>query len=321
MVTAIDSPVRQTFVGELVGPDLLPNAVGLNSASINAARLIGPGISGVLIAVVGAGWVFMINGTTFAATILALTFMNSATLYPLPHVGKRKGEIRESLHYLRGRQDLLVIFFRMGVISMFGLNFQITNALMTRVQFGHGASEFGLAGSVMAIGSLAGALLAARRDRPRIRLILGAGFGSAFATALLAVQPTYVTFLVFLVPVGLASLTMMTAANATIQTTTEPAMRGRMMALYMMIFQGSTPLGAPLIGWIGQHLGPRWAIAVGAIAVFIACTLATIWAFRHWHLEIKLYHRAVTYTSTPSRWVPLRQRRPNWQRLCCSRNM
>jgi MFS family permease len=287
VAAAIDSPVRQTFVAELVPPQNLPNAIGLNSASFNAARLIGPGAAGLLVAAVGAGWVFLINGASFAATIAALAFMNTKTLRVLPSAARSRGQIREALRYVRGRTDIVIIMAVMAVVSMFGLNFQLTSAMMARIEFGKGAGEFGVLGSVLAIGSLTGALLAARRDRPRVRLVLGAGFAFALATAVNALMPTFLSYMLFCIPVGLASLTMMTAANATLQTSVAPAMRGRVMALYMMVFQGATPIGSPLVGWIGSEFGPRWSILVGSIATFLVVTAATIWAVRSWNVRLR----------------------------------
>jgi MFS family permease len=305
VASAIDSPVRQTFVAQLVPPSNLPNAIGLNSASFNAARLIGPGAAGLLIAAVGAGWVFVINGISFAATIAALALMNTGALHVLPVAPRSKGQIREAVRFVRGRSDIVVIMVVMAVVSTFGLNFQLTSALMARVQFGKGAGEYGVLGSVLAIGSLAGALLAARRDRPRVRLVLGAGFAFAAATTLNALMPTYLAFAVTAIPVGLASLTMMTAANATIQTSVDPVMRGRVMALYMMVFQGATPVGAPLVGWIGEVAGPRWAILVGSISTFLVIGAAALWAARNWHVKVRPHLRPwprvdVVYAAKPA---------------------
>ena len=298
-VSAIDNPVRQTFVADMVPASRLPNAVALNSASFNAARLIGPGVAGLMIAWVGTGWVFLINGISFAATIFALTQMRTRELRPAPRVVRDKGQIRAGLRYVRRRSDILVIMVVVGVVSTFGLNFQLTSALMARTEFGMGAGEYGILGSIMAIGSLAGALLAARREQPRVRLVIGSAFAFGVADGIMALMPTYPTFAVACIPVGLASLTMMTAANATIQTTTDPSMRGRVMALYMIVFLGATPIGSPLVGWIGETYGPRWAIGVGAIASLLVASGAAVWAMRHWHLEVRYHvhrpHLQVTY--------------------------
>lgn len=288
VVSAFDGPVRQIFVAELVPADKLPNAVGLNSASFNAARLIGPGLAGLLIAWVGSGWVFVINGVSYAATILALVAMRASELRALPRAGgDKRGQLREGLRYVRGRSDIMVIMIVMGVVSTFGLNFQLTSAMMARTVFGKGAGEYGILGSILAIGSLSGALLAARRERPRVRLVIGAALAFGAAMSLQALMPTYLTYAVMCVPVGLASLTMMTAANSAIQVSTEPQMRGRVMALYMMVFIGATPIGSPLIGWVAQTFGARWAVGIGGIATLLVAAGAAVWASRAWHVEVR----------------------------------
>ncbi|MBC7290418.1 MAG: MFS transporter [Actinotalea sp.] len=299
-VSAIDAPVRQTFVADMVPPERLSNAVGLNSASFNAARLIGPGLAGLLIAAVGTGWVFLINAATFAATILSLTLMRRGELRPAERTRRGKGQIREGIRYVRRRSDIVVVMVVVGVVSTFGLNFQLTSAVMARTEFGRGPQEYGILGSVLAIGSLAGALLAARRERPRVRLVIGAAFGFGIATGVMALMPTYELYLLACIPVGFASLTMMTAANSTLQMSTDPAMRGRVMALYMVVFLGATPVGSPIIGWIAETLGARWAIGIGSVSALVVAAVAAIWAKRHWHLEVRYRftqrpHLQVTY--------------------------
>lgn len=290
-VSAVDAPVRQTFVAELVPPDRLSNAVGLNSASFNAARLIGPGLAGLLIAAVGTGWVFLINAISFAGTILALVWMHSGELHRMPLAPRAKGQIREGLAYVRHRTDIMLIMVVMSVVSTFGLNFQLTSAMMARTVFHKGAGQYGILGSILAIGSLAGALLAARRERPRVRLVIGAAFGFGVAAGVLALMPTYPSFAIACIPVGLASLTMMTAANATIQMSTDPAVRGRVMSLYMMVFMGATPIGSPVVGWIGQQFGARWSIGIGSITALLVSTGAAIWAARAWRVQVRLRTR------------------------------
>ena len=289
VVTAIDGPVRQTFVAELVPAGRLSNAVGLNSASFNAARLVGPGLAGLLIAAVGSGWVFVINAVTFAATIISLVLMRRSELYPMPHASRAKGQIREGIAYVRGRSDIIVIMVVVGVVSTFGLNFQLTSALMARTEFGRGAQEYGILGSVLAIGSLTGALLAARRERPRVRLVIGSAFAFGITTGVMALMPTYVSFAVACIPVGLASLTMMTAANTSIQMSTDPKMRGRVMSLYMIVFLGATPVGSPIVGWIGETFGARWSIGVGSISALLVSVGAAWWARNHWDVRVR-YH-------------------------------
>lgn len=290
-VSAVDQPVRQTFVAELVPAGRLSNAVGLNSASFNAARLVGPGLAGLLIAAVGTGWVFVINAVSFAATIVSITAMRRAELYPMPSAPRAKGQIREGIAYVRSRSDIVVIMVVVGVVSTFGLNFQLTSALMARTEFGRGAQEYGVLGSVLAIGSLTGALLAARRDRPRVRLVIGAAFAFGVATGVLALMPTYLTFAIACIPVGLASLTMMTAASSAIQMSTDPSVRGRVMSLYMVVFLGATPVGSPVVGWIGETFGARWAIGVGSLSALLVSIGAAWWARTHWNVRVR-YHVA-----------------------------
>ena len=287
-VSAIDGPVRMTFVADMVPPERLSNAVGLNSASFNAARLIGPGLAGLLIAWIGTGWVFALNGVSFLATILALTQMRASELNAAPRTtGSRRGQLRAGVAYVRQRSDIVVIMVVVGVISTFGLNFQLTSALMARTVFHKGAGEYGILGSVLAIGSLTGALLAARRERPRVRLVIGAAFGFGISTGLLALMPTYTMFMIACIPVGFASLTMLTAANSAIQVSTAPQMRGRVMALYMVVFLGATPIGSPFVGWIAETFGARWSIGVGSISALLVASGATLWAERHWRFEVR----------------------------------
>lgn len=305
VVTAFDNPVRQTFVAEMVPTEKLSNAVGLNSASFNAARLVGPGLAGLLIALVGIGWIFVVNGVTFAATIVALLRMREREMHSLPSAPRRAGQIREGIRYVRKRTDILVIMVVVGVVSTFGLNFQLTSAMMARVEFGKGPGEYGILGSVLAIGSLTGALLAARRERPRVRLVIGSAFGFAVATGVMALMPSYLSFAVACIPVGLASLTMMTAANTTIQMSVDPVMRGRVMSLYMIVFLGATPVGSPLVGWIAEAWGPRWAIGIGSISAGLVAVGAAVWAIRNWHLDVRYRvlqrpHLVVRYLEGPT---------------------
>jgi predicted MFS family arabinose efflux permease len=233
--------------------------------------------------------VFLINGVSFMATIGALLAMRTAQLHGAHRVPRSRGQIREVVAYLRGRSDLVMIMVVMAVVSMFALNFQVTSALMAKVAFGKDADAYGILGSVFAIGSLGGALLAARRKTPRVRLMLGAGLIMAASLALMGSMRTIEAFAIASIPCAFASMTMMTSANTTIQTTVDPAIRGRVMALYMMVFQGATPIGSPIIGWIGEEnvLGPRWSIGVGAIATFAVVAAATWWAVRNWNLRLR----------------------------------
>ncbi len=312
VVSAIDGPARQAFVSELVPLEDLPNAVGLNSASFNAGRLIGPGIAGLLIHWFGTGPVFLINALTFGAVLTSLTHMRTAELRGVQR-SRRGGGVVEGLRYVRSRPDIMMILVIVGMVGTFGMNFQLTTALMARLQFGKGAGEYGLLGSIMAIGSLGGALLAARREHPRLRLVVGATVAFGVTATIAALMPTYTTFAIALVPVGLSALTLMTAANATVQISTDPQMRGRVMALYMAIFMGGTPLGAPIVGWLGGAFGPRWSILIGGVAAVATAVAVTGWAIAvrglrlHWTVRQPM-RLAINTVRSPSA-SPVERRR------------
>ena len=288
VVTAFDGPVRQTFVAALVPADHLANAVSLNSASFNAARLVGPAVAGLTIVGVGIGWAFVANAVSMLATISALTLMRPGDLRPIPSAPRHRGQLREGLAYVRSRSDIVAIMVVVGVVSTFGLNFQLTSAMMAGVEFDKGPGEFGIVGSVLAVGSLFGALLAARREHPRVRLVLVAAFGFGVATGVQALMPTYLAYTLAGIPVGLASLTMLTSANSAIQTSTPPQVRGRVMGLYMMVLQGTNPIGAPLVGWIGQHYGARWSIGIGTVTALVVSVAVAAWARRAWGVQVSL---------------------------------
>ena len=288
--TAVDNPARQTFVSEMVPRTSLANAVSLNSASFNAARIIGPGVAGLVIAAVGTGPAFFVNTLSFVAVLLALTQMRAEQLRPAPRT-RGKGQIRDGLRYVKGRPDIILIMVLVFVLGTFGMNFQLTMALMATTVFDKGAGEYGLLGSIMAVGSLAAALLSARRARPRMRVLLVALAGFTVSTALLATAPTYVLFAVYLVPTGLAALTALTTANAMVQISVDPVMRGRVMALYMAIFMGGTPIGAPVLGWIGDVWGPRWTIGIGTVAVGLSLVAVAVWFARRQNVAVTFQTR------------------------------
>ena len=285
VATAIDNPARQSFVSEMVPRDRLANAVALNSASFNAGRLIGPGIAGLTITVFNTGVALLLNTLTFVAVLVALVLLRPSELRPAP-VTRGKGAIMDGVRYVRRRPDLILVMALIFVLGTFGMNFQITTALMATREFGKGPTEFGLLGSIMAIGSLTAALLSARRSQPRLRHLLTALVGFVLATGAAALAPTYLLFALSLVPVGLSALTALTTANAMVQLRVEPYMRGRVMALYMAIFMGGTPVGAPIIGWIGDVWGPRWTIAIGTVAVGLALVGVSVWLGRHENVRV-----------------------------------
>ncbi len=266
--SAFDAPARQSFVSEMVDPEDLSNAVGLNSASFNAARVAGPALAGLLIGVFGGGaaatgWVILLNGLSYAAVVVALRRMVLADLQVVPRQERRPGMIRDGFRYLRGRPDLLMVLGVVFFAGTFGLNFQMTSALMTTQVFDRGATAYGLLGSAMAVGSLTGALMAARRTRIRLRLVVVSALLFGAVEIVAGLVPTYAVFMAVVPLLGFTALTMITAANTTMQLGTAPGLRGRVMALYLMVFMGGTPIGAPFIGWIGEQFGARWTLIGG----------------------------------------------------------
>jgi MFS family permease len=275
LATAVDNPTRQTFVVEMVGRTDLPNAIALNSAIFNSARILGPAIAGVAIALFSTGPVFLINAASFAAVLAGLALMRERELHRAEPAPRAKGQLREGLRYVRKRRDLVLILVLVAFVAAFGMNFQMTMALMSRGTFHTGASSFGLASTMLAVGALTGSLLAARRARPPRPLLPAAAVMFGVLEVVTGLMPTYGWFLVLLVPTGIALLTFNTAANATMQLSVSPEMRGRVMGLYMLVFAGTAPLGSPVIGWLAEHLGPRAGLVAGGLVSTIA-TLAVV---------------------------------------------
>lgn len=276
---AIDAPARQAFVSQLVGRTFLPNAVALNSASFHGARLIGPAVAGLSIAWVGPGWVFALNALTFAAMLIALFVMRESELEPSPRGAKGFGDIVQGVKYVRRRDDILIVMFMAVMLGTFGLNFQIFISTMT-LEFDADASVFGLLSSSMAIGSVTGALLSARAERPRYSVIIG-GLGLfAIGTAAAAWAPSLILFAVALAIVGFFAQLFMTNANSMVQLSTAPEMRGRVMALYSAVFMGGTPIGAPLVGFVANALNARWGVMVACVATLLAFGAGLMWWVR-----------------------------------------
>jgi MFS family permease len=277
IVTAIDAPARQAFVSELVPDADLPNAVALNSTSFQSARLIGPALAGVLVAVIGAGPVFLLNALSFGGVIVGVGLIRRSQLRAVTRLAPAKGQIRDGLRYVQSRPDILVVLVMVFIVGTFGFNFPVFIATMATVEFGQGATGFGVLSSVIAAGAVVGSLLSARRERARFGIIVVASGAFGLACLIAALTPTLWSFAAALLVIGVCSLTMMTTANAYVQTTTEPAMRGRVMALYMAIFAGGTPIGAPLVGLVANVFGPRWALGIGALSGVIAAAVAVLW--------------------------------------------
>ena len=267
--TAIDAPVRQAFTTEVVGQSDLPNAVSLNSANFNAGRLVGPAVSGGLIAAFGTGPSFIINGLSYFFVIAALLNLNEKAFFHLDRP-KSDGNIREGIAYAKARPDVYVVMLMVFFLATFGLNFQIFNALMATQEFGLGPASFGLMGTFIAIGSLTGAIGSARLERFRnTKFVIKGGILFSISIMVFAVIPSYNLYLVWLPICGFVALTTLVSANSIVQTSTDPAIRGRVMGIYLLIFMGGTPFGSPLIGATADLIGIRPTIAIcGGISLF-----------------------------------------------------
>ncbi|KXO89248.1 MFS transporter [Tsukamurella pseudospumae] len=278
---AIAGPVRQAFTIEMVGPELLPNAIGLNSMVFNAARIVGPAIAGLLIAGVGTGWVFAVNAVFTGAIVVALVAMRPGELFPSPPVERAKGQLRAGFAYVRRRRELVLVLVAVFFVSTFGINFPLALSLLARQGFGLGADAYGLLSTMLAVGTLGGALIAARRTgiaSMRTALIGGCAFGVASVLAGLA--PWFWAVAVLLVGVGLLQMSFTTSAMSIMQLSVDPEFRGRVMGIYMLAFLGGTPLGAPLLGAIADVTTPAAPLLVGGVVSAVTCALCGAYALR-----------------------------------------
>ena len=285
-VSAFDAPARQTFVSELVGEADLANAVALNSTSFNIARMVGPALAGILIAGVGTGWVFILNAASFAAVLASLACLRTAELHQQPaRLGPRG--LGEGVRYIWARPDLRTIFAMIFLVGAFGLNFPIFISTMSVTVFHVGADRFGLVSSMMAVGSVAGALLAARRERPNIVLLFISSVVFGGGLALAAGMPNYVLFGLALVVVGVAGQTLTTTTISTVQLSTDPEVRGRVMALLLAVALGGTPIGSPIVGWVVDAYGPRWGMGLGAASGLGAALVGAFYLRRYRGLRVR----------------------------------
>jgi MFS family permease len=273
-VNVFDNPARQSFISEMVPPDELANAVTLNSVSLNIARVFGGALGGVLTAVLGLALCFTCNAISFVAVIASLAAMNAALLYPARPVKRLPGQIRQGLRYVRETPELLIPLLMIALVGTLAWEFQVTLPLMASKVFGGGAGAYGVMASVMGVGAVGGGLISAARGRPRARSLCVAAIGWGIAITAAAVAPTLPLELAALVFVGYGSITFNSYAKTTLQLAAEPAMRGRVMALWALAWQGSTPLGGPLVGWIAQELGPRWSLVAGGVPTLLCGLLA-----------------------------------------------
>ena len=295
VIAAVDTPVRQSFVVEMVGKDDLTNAVGINSTIFNTGRILGPAVAGVMITAVGTGWAFVANAASSVAVLTGLWMMRPAEHFRAPQVARAKGQLRAGVRYVIGRSDLLLTMILVFIVGTFGLNFQITTALIAKQVFHRSASGYGLLSTSLAVGACVGAVLATRRiRRPSSAFLVGAATVFGLIEVAAGSMPGFLSTAVMLVPAGFAMLTFTTAANSSVQLGVEPTMRGRVMALYLMCFMGGTPVGAPLIGWTAGAFGPRWGmIGGGLISAVAAVALGVLIARRRGLAAADLFGRLV----------------------------
>ena len=271
VVTAIDNPARQTFTMEMAGRDRLTNAVSLNTVTFTTARILGPAVAGFLIAEVGIGECFLVNAASFIPITLALAFMKKSELMPSGLVERQSGQIREGLRYAASVPVVRTLLIMMAVIGTLEYNFQVILPLFAKVTFEGDAKTFGMLGAVLGIGMFAGAMTNAAFGRSSRKVLLGAGFSLGILTLLLSMAPELWVAAVLMVPLGASSMAFLATMNSTLQLTAADAMRGRVMAIYFVLFLGSTPVGAPIVGAVAETFSPRAALALGAIATIGAC--------------------------------------------------
>jgi MFS family permease len=279
-LNAVDNPTRQSFVYEMVGPDRVVNAVSLNSVVVQAARIVGPALAGVLIATVGVVPCFAINALTFVAMILALRGMDAGRLHAGPVAARERGAIRAGLRYVRRTPELMVPLALMGLVGTLGFNFQVVLPLLAKFSFQSGAMTYAALVSAMAVGSIAGALVNGHRGRTGPRLIAGGALAFGVSALLAAAMPSLALEIFMLAVLGAAAVTFAATINSTLQLAVAPEMRGRVMALYSVVFLGSTPIGAPLTGWLAQSYDPRVALLLAGISGLSAAWAAHVFFAR-----------------------------------------
>jgi MFS family permease len=295
MVTVVDNPTRQSFASEMVGRNDLQNAIALNSAVFNLARIAGPAVAGIVIGLIGISTAFFLNAASYLTVIVSLRLMRQSELRPAERVARAKGQLREGLAYVRSRPDLLMTMVLVFFIATFGMNFQVTTALMSRVVFGTGAGKFGLASAVFALGALIGALVAARRSRTGMRLLIWTALAFGLLEAATGLMPSYWSFLVLLVPTGLAAISFTTLANSSVQLSVPAEMRGRVMGIYMLVFLGGAPLGSPLTGWVAEQFGTRTSMIAGAAISVAATVVVAALVARYRGVPVRTYLRQARF--------------------------
>jgi MFS family permease len=292
LATVVDNPARQSFVSELVGPKQLQNAVSLNSANFQSARLVGPAVAGILITGVGTGYAFLFNGLSFIAPLTGLLLMRARELHVVERTPRGKGQLREGVRYVTGRPELIWPIVLVGFVGTFAFNFPVYLSAFADDVFHAGAGAYSMFNTLMAVGSVAGALLAARRGTARLRLLIAAALVFGALEIVAATTPALWMFALLMVPLGLFGMTVNVTTNTSIQMSTDPAMRGRVMALYMMVFLGGSPVGAPIVGWITDTYGARVGLAAGGAVAAVAAAVIGLILARVGNLRLSVgWHR------------------------------
>ena len=271
LVTAVDNPTRQTFTMEMVGRSRLTNAVSLNTTTFTTARVLGPTAAGFLIAGVGIGECFLVNAASFIPITIALLRMDKSELRPTGALGQQRGQVREGLRYVASQPVLRTVLVIMAIVGTLQYNFQVILPVLAKETFAGNATTLGLLGAFLGIGMFVGSLTNAAIGKPARKMLLGAGFALGVFTLLVAMAPTLWVAAILLVPLGAASMAFLASMNTTLQLNSSDTMRGRVMALYFVLFIGSTPIGAPIVGWVAEVFNPETALGLGGVATLVAC--------------------------------------------------
>ena len=292
LVTVIDNPARQVFVNEIVGPKLLQNAISLNSSTFQLGALIGPAVGGVLITAIGSGWSFAINAAACLVVVSALGAMNASKLLPAPTRARAKGQLAEGLHYVTRKPSILFTIIMLGAVAMFAYTMPVLLAAYANDVFKVGSAGYGFFNALVAVGALTGAVLSTRRMGVSLRLVIGGAAALGIVQACAALSPGLIVFGLLIAGSGAASLLFLTSANSLVQTSTNLGIRGRVMALYIMVQLGGQAIGGPVMGWIVERFGPAWGLAVsGLVPLTVAIVVAFI-VVRRARLHVALRRKA-----------------------------
>lgn len=305
VAATFDGPTRQSFVMELVGRAEVTNAVALNSMGFNGARIVGPAVAGVLIAILDSGPVMAIAGFGYVAVIISLARMRASELHTIERIPRTKGQIRAGLRYIAGRRDLKMVMLLVLMVSTFGMNFQLTLAIMAKIVFGRDASSYGLLTTMLAVGSLGGALVSARRSNaPRLRLLVGAAIAFGAVEIVMGMTDSYTLLALLLIPGGIFMLVFSNAANAALQLGSSPEMRGRVMSIYVLVFLGGAPFVSPLVGYCAEWFGGGSPLWIGGGASLLAAVVLGIWVGRSAKMHMELRIRPVPHVHLVSPLAP-----------------